>query len=77
MEPWVVVILSVAVGLVALWLIFVLGRAAIVGALFLLAFAGEQGFIGLTVYVLLWVFFFPVMLVISIIFGFIMRGDGD
>ena len=76
MEPWVV-ILSVIAGLVALWLIFVLGRAAIVGALFLLAFAGEQGFIGLAVYIAAWVFMFPVMLVISIIVGLVMRGDDN
>ncbi len=42
---------------------------AFAGALVLLAFATEQGFIGLAAYIACWVFLFPVMLVLSIIVG--------
>lgn len=65
MEPWAFW-LVVAV-LVGLWLIF----AAFTGAVAILGFASEQGFIGVTVYILLWVFLFPVMLIISIIVGIV------
>lgn len=63
-------IVMAILGLVlAFWLI----RLALIGALALLAFAGEQGFVGLAAYVACWVFFFPVMLVICIIVGFFAR----
>lgn len=71
MEPWVVVLLVVVAGLVALWLIIVLGGVAIAGAVFLFAFASEQGFVGLAVYIALWGLFFPVMLVVCIVIGLV------
>lgn len=43
----------------------------IIGFLFLFAMAGEQGFIGLAVFVACWVFMFPVMLGITAIVGLI------
>ena len=69
MEPWVVILLLVVAGLGALWLIIMLGMAAFTGAVLLLAFASEQGFVGLAAYIALWVFLFPVMLVVCIIIG--------
>jgi hypothetical protein len=71
MEPWVVILLVVG-GLIALWLIYYLAMLTIGGALFLLAYANEQGFIGLAVYIAAWVFMFPVMLVICIIIGLLL-----
>ena len=71
MESWVIILLvMLPVAGVALWLIFVFGRAAIVGAVFFLDLASDQGFIGLAAYLAVWVFMFPVMLVICIIVGF-------
>ncbi len=64
METWVIVVIGLVVGGGLL-------IAAFIGAVALFGFAGEQGFIGLAVYVACWVFFFPVMLVISIIVGII------
>ena len=67
METWLIILL-VAGAAIALWLCW----AAVVGAIFLFAFASEQGFIGLAVYIACWVFFFPVMLIICIIVGIIL-----
>ena len=39
------------------------------GAIVILAFAAEQGFVGLAAYVACWVLFFPVMLIVSIVVG--------
>ncbi len=66
-----IIILLVVAGLLAVWLAIKLFRWALAGALYLLAFAGEQGFIGLAAYIACWVFLFPVMLVISIIIGIV------
>ena len=43
----------------------------------ILAFAVEQGFLGLAAYVACWVFLFPVMLTISIIVGALVTFFGD
>ncbi len=69
-EIWIIILLVVA-GLLAVWLAIKLFRWALAGALYLLAFAGEQGFIGLAAYIACWVFLFPAMLVISIIIGIV------
>lgn len=70
-----IIILLVVAGLLAVWLAVWLAiklfRWALAGALYLLAFAGEQGFIGLAAYIACWVFLFPAMLVISIIIGIV------
>jgi len=67
-----IIILLVVAGLLAVWLAIKLFRWALAGALYLLAFAGEQGFIGLAAYIACWVFLFPpAMLVISIIIGIV------
>ena len=76
MEPWAIILL-VVVGLFALWLIIKLGVAAFAGAVVLLAFAGEQGFIGLAAYIALWVFLFPAMLIVCIIIGLITLSNKD
>ena len=66
------VVVAFHVLVLALSLVLLFGLAAVVGALVLCYFASEQGFIGLAAYVACWVFLFPVMLVISIIIGFVM-----
>ena len=71
MDPWLIILLVVG-ALFALGIFIWLCVAAIVGAIFLFAFASEQGFIGLAVYIACWVFLFPVMLIICIIVGIIL-----
>ena len=68
MEPWLIILLVVG-ALIALVIFIRLCIAAFAGAVFLFAYAGEQGFIGLAVYIACWVFFFPVMLIICIVIG--------
>ncbi len=51
--------------------------AAFSGAVFLFAFAAEQGFVGIAAYIACWVFLFPVMLVICIIVGFFIMVNRD
>ncbi len=49
---------------------------AVAGAIVLFAFAANQGFVGIAVYVACWVFLFPVMLVASIVLGiFVLREE--
>ncbi len=77
MEAYVIILLVVG-GLLALGVVIWLLIAAFGGAVFLFAFAAEQGFIGIAAYIACWVFFFPVMLVICIIVGlFIMWANRD
>ena len=59
-----VIALMIAVRL-ALWLIVLIAT----GALVLFAYAGEQGFIGIAVFIACWVFMFPVMVVLAAIIG--------
>ena len=73
-EIWIIILLVVA-GLLAVWLAIKLFGWALTGALYLLAFAGEQGFIGLAAYIACWVVLFPAMLVISIIVGIVAGAD--
>ncbi len=68
MEPWLIILLVVAAFL-ALGIFIWLCIAAFRGAVFLFAYAGGQGFIGLAVYIACWVFFSPVMLIICIVIG--------
>ena len=75
MEPWQIILLIVG-ALFALGILFWLGMAALGGAALLFAFAAEQGFIGLAVYVACWVFLFPVMLVICIVVGLFLMWFG-
>jgi hypothetical protein len=56
--------------LVGLFVAFYLIKALFIGAIFLFAWAGEQGFIGVAVYFACWIFLFPVMLGASILSGF-------
>ena len=60
-----------AIALVAacLFIGFFLLKYAYIGALFLFAWAVEQGFIGAAVYVACWIFLFPFMLVAVLILG--------
>ena len=57
--------LAIVILLVALILI----KYAYLGAIFLLAWAGEQGFIGIAAYFACWIFIFPFMLAACIITG--------
>ncbi len=77
MEAYVIILLVVG-GILALAAAIWLLIAAFGGAVFLFAFAAEQGFIGIAAYIACWVFFFPVMLVICIIVGlFIIWANRD
>ena len=76
MEPWGVLLLVLG-GLIVLWILIQLLCLAFVGAIQLLAFAAEQGFVGVSVYIACWVFFFPVMLVICIIIGLFVWANND
>jgi hypothetical protein len=59
-----VLLFVVGLALILLWWAFLGGRL-------ILAFAVEQGFLGLAAYVACWVLLFPVMLTISIVVGFL------
>lgn len=71
--------------LIALWLLLaaaglVLGASELVlpGALSLLGFASEQGFIGIAIYIAMWVFLWPLMLAASVVLSLIaMLGSQD
>ena len=45
----------------ALWI----ANLIAIGAMVLFAYAGQQGFIGIAIFIACWVFMFPVMLVLS------------
>lgn len=59
----------VGVMIIALVIAIFLIRYLFVGAVFLFAWAGEQGFIGVAVYFACWIFLFPFMLTASVITG--------
>lgn len=67
---WVIVLL-VAAGLIALSIALSVLFAGVLGALLLFTFAAEFGFIGVVAYIVCWVIFFPVMLIVSIVLGFL------
>ena len=52
----------------------IIGRG-ITGAFLLFAFAAEQGFIGIAVYFACWVFILPVMLILSLVVGFVVASS--
>lgn len=56
------VIVGLGVAILLIGLAFGLLATGLVGAVFLFAFAGEQGFIGVAVYFACWIFMFPLML---------------
>lgn len=66
MEGIVVIVLLI----LALAIVVLLLKYAFIGAVFLFAWASEQGFIGVAVYFACWIFLFPFMLVASIVTGF-------
>lgn len=59
----------IGVGLLVLIIGFFLLKYLFIGAVFLFAWAGEQGFIGVAAYFACWFFLFPIMLAASIISG--------
>ncbi len=63
-------IIYAGVGLLAILMAHFLFKYLVTGAIFLFAYAAEQGFIGVAAYVACWVFLFPVMLIASIITGY-------
>jgi len=65
-------ILWIAAGLVALLLALYLIACLFSGAVFLLAWASEQGFVGIAAYVACWVFLSPVMIGASILIGMVL-----
>ena len=62
-------LIYIAAGLLLLFLGLYLIKYLFIGAVYLFAWAGDQGFIGFAVYFACWVFLFPLMLVVSIIAG--------
>jgi|ERR1051326_1352571 hypothetical protein len=79
MDTVIVVLVGVAGCLVVLGIVLALARIfvlrplgyGVVGALRILAYAAEQGFIGIAVYAACWVFLLPVMLVASFVVGIV------
>jgi len=70
---------AIVIGLLVLAVNFVVklvGRA-ILGAIKLLGFASEQGFIGVAAYIACWVFMLPVMIVLSVVVGFFVPINDD
>lgn len=67
----VLIIVGGVVAIFAIWAAVWLIRCAFRGAVVLLAFAAEQGFVGLAAYVACWVFLLPVMLVICVFVGMV------
>lgn len=59
--------LALAVGVV--WLAWKVCKAVVIGAWIFLEMASPHGFIGLALYILLWVLAFPVMLVLCFVSG--------
>jgi len=70
MDP-VIIIALIIVAALAIAIIFSLFGFAFAGALHLLAYASEQGFVGIAVYIACWVFMLPVMLGVCIIIGWL------
>ena len=62
MEDTLLIIALIVVGLVGL-------ASLVLGAVAIFAFAGEQGFIGIAVYVACWVFLGPIIATISVLIG--------
>jgi hypothetical protein len=62
-----------ALGIVLIVVVLILGLAllgmVIEGAIALLAYASEQGFVGIITYFAAWVFLFPLMITLSIVIG--------
>ena len=63
------IIVLIAVGIVALGIALYLLKFLIIGAVVLLAWAGESGFIGVAAYFACWVFLLPLMIIGCIISG--------
>lgn len=62
-------LILIAIGILALVLAVILLKLAFNGAVILLAWANESGFVGVAAYVACWVFLFPIMLTGCIISG--------
>jgi hypothetical protein len=62
-------VLGIILIIAAIVILIYLVKYLFIGALFLFAWAGEQGFIGVAVYFACWIFLFPFMLAGSIITG--------
>lgn len=63
------ILVLVGVGIIALLIAIYLIKYIFIGAVFLFAWAGEQGFIGAAAYFACWIFLFPFMLAASVITG--------
>lgn len=73
---WIVII--VLAGLAIFYIALKLIGYAIVGFLWLFAWAAAQGFVGIAVFIACWVFMLPVMAVLSVIVGFFTwRSEAD
>ncbi len=76
MEPWLIIILilgALFALVVVVWFVVWLCVVAFAGAAWMFAYYDKQGLFWLAVYIACWALFFPVMLVISIVSGLIVR----
>ena len=62
-------LLLIGGGIIALVIAIYLIKYLFIGAVFLFAWAGAQGFIGAATYFACWIFLFPFMLAASVITG--------
>ena len=65
METFILITAGLMLLVLCRWLLFF----ALKGAVEIGTYAGDQGFIGVVVYILCWFSYFPVMFVISTILG--------
>lgn len=72
-SQWIWIAVAIFVGLIALWIGYIILGTAFFGALGLFAVASEQKFVGIAVYVACWVFLFPAMVIASMGFGIYCR----
>ena len=62
-------VLGIVLAIAGIVILIYLIKYLFIGGLFLFAWSGEQGFIGVVVYFVCWIFLFPFMLTGSIITG--------
>lgn len=70
---FVIIVIACCLGILVL--AFKLLKMIFVGAILLLAFASEQGFLGIAAYLACWVFLFPVMVIICGVIGFLLSKE--
>lgn len=62
-------VVLIVFGIIGLWLAWHVLKAGLAGVAFLFSMALAQGFLGIAAFIALWIFLFPVMVVISVVVG--------